>query len=95
MALRREGCRSIQTRFNLGNTEVDDEEEALCSLTAEIRQVAFCFTIAVVLFAAIVFYTEEHVEAPWGQPFEVSDPMCACAWSPVPVLSNLTVVANE
>lgn len=36
----------------------------------ELGQVAFCFTIAVVLFAAIVFYTEEHVETPWGQPFQ-------------------------
>jgi len=35
----------------------------------ELGQVLFCFSISVVLFAAVVFYTEEHVTVPYDKPF--------------------------
>lgn len=41
----------------------------------ELGQVLFCFSISVVLFAAVVFYTEEHVTVPYDKPFTSVSPM--------------------
>ena len=44
----------------------------------ELGQVTFCFSISVVLFAAIIFYTEEHVDVPYDKPFLSIPHRCLC-----------------